>query len=150
MRDFFRGWRRKAGVVTLWILVLAIALAAFFLWISFRQFLHERRPYQMMLQSVDGQTVVQFAWVDRLHDLVSPEFPVNISAGSPHTVSLLSADSVQIPGCRVEFFDRTILPGRFTLRIGDTVYDVMERAIIVDGKEFDWQQRQNRSGAPPP
>ena len=52
---------------------------------------------------------------------------------------VLRSDNVSIPGCVVELYDTTLLPGRFKIRVGDVLYDVMERGIIVGDKEFDWQ-----------
>jgi hypothetical protein len=95
-------------------------------------------PYRMVVRCAEGQTLVQFLRTDE--GLASPEFRVNMPAASPQEVDLRSGNSV-IPGCSIEFSDTTILPGRFKIRIGTTLFDVMERGIFVEGKEFDWQPR---------
>jgi hypothetical protein len=43
-----------------------------------------------------------------------------------------------IPGGRIEFADTTLMPGRFTIRLGQTVFDVMPSRINVDGQDFEW------------
>ena len=93
-------------------------------------------PYEMTLRRSHGRAVVQFARPDRR--LVSPEFPINLPIEESR-VAILRSDDVAIPNCVVEFYDTTILPGRFKIRIGDTLFDVMERGIIVGDKEYDWQ-----------
>lgn len=97
---------------------------------------HREPPYRMTLRRVDGQTVVQFTRPGRR--LVSPEFPVNLPLADPQVVELHS-DDVPIHGCVVEFHDTTLLPGRFRIRIGDRLFDVMERGIEAGGKKVDWE-----------
>jgi hypothetical protein len=55
---------------------------------------------------------------------------------------------VSIPGCVVEFYDTTLLPGRFQIRIGDVLFDVMERGIEVGGKEVDWKPAESDPAQP--
>jgi hypothetical protein len=93
-------------------------------------------PFRMTARRSDGQTFVRFLWPDE--GLASPEFRVALPIDSPREIELRSAKSAP-PGVSIEFCDTTILPGRFQIRIGSSLYDVMERGIIVDGKEFDWQ-----------
>jgi hypothetical protein len=96
-----------------------------------------RRPFRMTVRPVDGHSVVQFAQPDR--GLSSPEFPADLVIEQAHSVDLRSGQ-VAVPGCRVEFYDTTILPGRFRLWVGRTHFDVMQRGIIVGGEEHDWRQ----------
>lgn len=95
-----------------------------------------RQPFRMTLRPADGHAIVQFAQPDR--GISSPEFAADLPIDEAHAVDLRSGE-VAVPGCRVEFYDTTMLPGRFRLWIGRTYFDVMERGIIVDGKEHDWQ-----------
>jgi hypothetical protein len=97
---------------------------------------HQEPPYRMTLRRVDDQALVQFVRPGRR--LVSPQFPVNLPSARPQVVELRS-DDVSIPGCVVEFYDTTLLPGRSQIRIGEVLYDVMESGIVVGGKELDWK-----------
>ena len=128
--------RRKT---TLRLLVaLLVGFAAFVFAAKFGIDAVQGEPYRMTLRRADGQVIVQFARGDL--NLVSPEFPANVPLDTPRVVVLRSHD-VSIPGCVVEFCDTTILPGRFKVRIGEVLYDVMVRGIVVDDKEFDWQRQ---------
>ena len=51
---------------------------------------------------------------------------------------VLDSSSTAIPEGRVEFADMTILPGRFKVQIGQSLFDVMERGIDVDGRSSEW------------
>lgn len=95
-----------------------------------------RQPFRMTLRPVDGHAVVRFTQPDR--NLSSPEFPADLLIEEAHAVDLRSGN-VAVPGCKVEFHDTTMLPGRFRLWIGRTYFDVMQRGIIVGGKEHDWR-----------
>jgi hypothetical protein len=119
------------------LVALLAGFAAFVLVAKFGIDAGQGEPYSMTLRRTDGQAFVRFARADV--KLVSPEFRVDIPLETPRVI-LLRSDDVSIPGCVIEFFDTTILPGRFKIRIGEVLYDVMERAILVDDKEFDWQR----------
>ncbi|WP_435016215.1 hypothetical protein TA3x_003779 [Tundrisphaera sp. TA3] len=93
-------------------------------------------PYQMMLRNADGRAVVQFSQPDR--GLVSPEFPIDIPIETPR-VAVLRSERLDVPGCEVEFFDPTILPGRFQIRIGKVLFDVMPARIVVDDVDHGWK-----------
>ena len=93
-------------------------------------------PFKMSLWSEKGESFVQFGLP--AEGLTSRKFPVKVPVDAPQVVDLRSRSSA-IPGCKIEFFDTTILPGRFKIRIGASLYDVMERGIFVDGKEFEWR-----------
>lgn len=94
------------------------------------------KPFRMMLKPAGDHAVVQFAQPDR--ELTSPEFPADLLIEEAHAVDLTSGN-VAVPGCKVEFHDTTMLPGRFRLWIGRTHFDLMQRGIIVGGKEYDWR-----------
>jgi hypothetical protein len=52
---------------------------------------------------------------------------------------VLSYSEVSIPGCAVENYDNTLPPGYFKIRVGDTVFEVMEVRIAVGGEDFQWK-----------
>jgi hypothetical protein len=91
-------------------------------------------PYRMILRPTGGRAVVQFLQPDR--DVKSPEFPVNLAVDRSFEI-VLNGD-VAIPGGEIEFSDTTFLPGRFKIRIGDTLFDVMEYRIVVNGTDIRW------------
>jgi hypothetical protein len=93
------------------------------------------KPFRMTLTPASGRCLMQFSQPDR--GLVSPMFIVDLPVGSPRAIELRS-DAIPIPGCKVEFYDTTLLPGRFQLRVGKTLYDVMGARIEVDGKIYRW------------
>jgi hypothetical protein len=92
--------------------------------------------YRLVLQPAGQEAVVRFRWPEK--GFASPPFrvPVEIPA---RQVIVLDADNVAIPHGKVEFADRTTAPGRFKIRVGETLFDVSEARIRVDGKLYDWQ-----------
>ena len=50
----------------------------------------------------------------------------------------LPEEGGEIPGGRLTFQDVTLRPGRVTLVLGGHTFDVMERALVVDGVEYFW------------
>ena len=122
--------------------LLAIGLIVFMAtMIGFGMFAMEAlqgEPFQMVLKSDGGHSLVQFIQPDR--SLISREFPVDLVLDSPQEFELCS-NEISLPGCTIEFSDTTMLPGRFQIRIGHALFDVMQRGIIVAGKEYDWHQR---------
>jgi hypothetical protein len=71
--------------------------------------------------------------------LVSPTFQLEVKIDSPKTI-VLDSDDVDIPFVTIEFSDVTLLPGRFTILIGDTRFDVMQNRIHVNDDIYDWQR----------
>jgi hypothetical protein len=120
---------RHKAIVGLLVGQLA-GFAAFVLVAKFGIDAVQPEPYRMTLRRADGRAFVRFARAEV--KLVSPEFRVDIPVEKPQEV-VLRSDAVAIPGCVIEFCDTTILPGRFKIRIGDALYDVMERGIVVEG-----------------
>lgn len=94
-------------------------------------------PYRMTLKPSDGRAVVQFEQPDR--NLLSDEFEIELKLETPRTFELRSG-TIPFPDVTVEFHDTTLLPGRFRLRVGNTVFDVMQRAVIIDGHEHKWHR----------
>ena len=95
-------------------------------------------PFRVMVQPAGDRATIQFERPD--DGLVSPVFPIDRVGLSRQVGGLRVADRL-IPACVVEFIDTTILPGRIRIRIDAQSYDVMERAVIVGGKEYAWQMR---------
>ena len=112
-------------------LAVAMIVAGVVLWSEING-----EPFRMTLRPAGDQATVQFEQPDR--DLVSPEFPVKLAVQARQVADLRSK-KLSIPGCTVEFRDTTIMPGRFQVRVGTVLYDVMRRGIIVDGTEYKWQ-----------
>lgn len=93
-------------------------------------------PFRMTLTPNGTRTVVQFAQPGKY--LLSEEFTVDLSVAASQTIDLRSS-TIPIPGVAIDFHDTTILPGRFTVQIGGTEFDVMDRVVIVNGKEHHWR-----------
>lgn len=93
------------------------------------------QPFRMTVRPANGHAVVQFTQPDR--KLSSPEYRADVLIEKSYAVDLRSGE-VAVPGCKIEFYDTTLLPGRFQLWVGRTFFDVMLRGIIVEGKEYDW------------
>lgn len=93
-------------------------------------------PYQMIVLPESGGAVVQF--IQPSEELVSPRFHVRQSVDSPKSV-VLDSPNVQLPVGELEFADHTFLPGRFTIRIDNKRFDVMQNRIDVDNTIIDWQ-----------
>lgn len=92
--------------------------------------------YRMVLKPEGQETVVRFYWPEK--GFVSPPFRVPVKIPARQTV-VLDSDDAAIPHGQVEFADRTAPPGRFKIRVGETLFDVSEARIRVDGKLYDWQ-----------
>lgn len=94
-------------------------------------------PFRLLMEPGNGKANVQF--VQPGAGLVSPRITVMLGLDKPYDLSL-DAASVPIPGGHIEFADTTILPGRFKMRIGNKLFDVMVREIYVDGKPMRWER----------
>jgi hypothetical protein len=94
-------------------------------------------PFQLVVEQNDDHATVQFMQAQT--GLISKVFPIDIDRHfEGRQVVVLDSASVIIPGGRIEFADTTLLPGRFTIRVGQTVFDVMQSGIDVDGQPFEW------------
>ncbi|MSR56700.1 MAG: hypothetical protein EXS05_03385 [Planctomycetaceae bacterium] len=98
-------------------------------------------PFRLIIEPENDHASVQFTQPNAR--LVSRSFPINLHFDERHEVILDSA-SVSIPGGRVEFADTTILPGRFKVRFGETLFDVMQNGIEVGGQLTDWKTDDSR------
>lgn len=94
-----------------------------------------RQPYRLVIEPDDGHSVVHFAQPGRA--LMSRGFRVDVHVEKRMNL-VLDSSSTAIPEGRVEFADTTILPGRFKVRIGQSLFDVMERGLEVDGSSSGW------------
>jgi len=90
----------------------------------------------MEVEPEDDHATVRF--IDAGPGLVSDAFQIDRRIAERQVV-VLDSDSVTIPGGQIEFSDTTLLPGRFTIWIGPTIFDVMSRGIDVDGEHFWWR-----------
>lgn len=97
----------------------------------------QRSPFRMTLKPSDGHAVLQFGQPDR--NLLSDEFNVELRLETARTFDLRSG-TISFPNVTVEFYDTTRLPGRFRIRVGRTLFDVMERGVIIDGNEHEWHR----------
>lgn len=118
-------------------LIASVAVASATIGVAFVIASVQGAPFRMTLKSVNGLTVVQFAQPDR--NLVSDEFPVDLVLDKPQTVELRSGQ-IAIPGITVDFYDITLLPGRFQIRVGRSQFDIMSHSIEVDGKDHAWHR----------
>lgn len=101
-------------------------------------------PFRLIIEPEDDHARVHFLQPGT--GQVSKTFPISLRLDDRREVVLDSA-TVAIPSGRIEFADTTILPGRFKLRFGDTLFDVMQRGINVDGQLSEWTKFKPR-GAP--
>lgn len=124
--------RRKKVIVAIGTVVVFMGLA-FVLVVRSVQ----RSPFRMTLKPSNGRAVVQFGQPDR--NLLSDEFNVELWLETPRTFDLRSG-AISCPNVKVEFYDTTLLPGRFRIRVGRTLFDVMERGVIIDGYEHAWHR----------
>ncbi len=92
-------------------------------------------PFVMQVNHRDGESIVQF--FNPTRERKSPEFKVTREKGENFRVELVSNEA-KIPGGAIEFYDATVLPGRFTILFAGTKFDVMGGVIIVNGQAFDW------------
>jgi hypothetical protein len=90
----------------------------------------------MVLKPAGRETVVRFRWPEK--GFVSPPFRVPVET-SARSVIVLDSDDAMIPHGEIESADRSTSPGRFKIRVGETLFDVSEARIRVNGKLYDWQ-----------
>jgi hypothetical protein len=119
-------WSVVAAVV-----LVSVAFATARMWQSLNG-----PPFQMVVEPDDDHATVRF--IDAGTGLVSDSFRIDRRVAERQVV-VLDSDSVTIPEGQIEFSDTTLMPGRFTIRIGQTIFDVMSRGINVDGEHFWWR-----------
>ncbi len=119
--------------------IVAISTVVVFMGLAFVLVVRsvQRSPFRMTLKPSNSHAVVQFGQPDR--NLLSDEFNVELRLESPRTFDLQSG-TISFPNVTVEFYDTTLLPGRFRIRVGGTLFDVMERGVISDGDEHEWHR----------
>jgi hypothetical protein len=91
----------------------------------------------MIVEPNDGHATVQFMQPGT--GLISKSFSID-GQFEGREVVVLDSPTVTIPGGRIDFADTTLMPGRFTIRLGETIFDVMPRGIDVDGQHFEWRR----------
>ena len=89
----------------------------------------------MIIEPEDDHATVQFVQPGR--DRVSRRFRIE-GRFEEREVVVLNSANVTVPGGHIQFTDTTLMPGRFTILIGETVFDVMPGGIDVDGRPFEW------------
>ena len=94
-------------------------------------------PFQMVVEPVDDHGAVQFAQVGT--GRISQTFQID-SRFETRQVVVLDSAAATIPGGQIEFADITLMPGRFKIRVGQSLFDVMSGAIYVDGQYFEWRR----------
>jgi hypothetical protein len=122
--------------VSRFLLFLALSVAGLILLVK-ASFLLDDAPYRMTLTPFQGRGKVQFFEPGKRY--VSAEFEVDYPFQKPHVI-ILDSGYVVIPGGAIEFYDASPLPGRFQIRIGGTLFDVMEEHIFINGHYHAWIQ----------
>jgi hypothetical protein len=102
-------------------------------------FLLDGEPYTMTITPFEGGAQIQF--LEPSAHYVSPVFKVDVPFQSPYVVKL-DSDELPIPGATIEFSDTTPMPGRFKIRVGQTLFDIMEERIFVDRREYSWIRKR--------
>jgi hypothetical protein len=93
-------------------------------------------PFQLVIEpDGDNHATVQFTQAGR--GLTSKSFRIDGHI-EKRDVVVLDSPAAAIPGGHIEFADTTLLPGRFTIRLGQIVFDVMVGGIRVDGRFSEW------------
>jgi hypothetical protein len=92
-------------------------------------------PFQMVVEPGNDHATVQF--FQTAAGRASKPFRID-GHFQKREVVILDSPEVTIPGGRIEFADTTLLPGRFTIRLGQAVFDVTQSGITVDGEQFEW------------
>jgi hypothetical protein len=125
--------RHRSQFVALAVTAILV-LALYWLWRSANGL-----PYLLHMKASENGAAVQFSMRDSGagQARVSPIFKVPVSISSDSQITLTSPN-VTIPQGLIEFSDTTTMPGRFRIRFGDVVLDVMEARIIADGVSHNW------------
>jgi len=118
--------------------LLALTAAVLMAGVLLRFALPHHAPFRMTLRPASGRTELQFTQPDG--NLESEIFVVDLPLAEPLAIDLVSDES-PAQGVIIEFADATLLPGRFCLHIGNSKFDVMVRAILVDGDQHEWRRR---------
>jgi hypothetical protein len=119
---------------------VAVLAAAGCFWAAWRSI--NGPPYVLIITPADEGAAVQFIRPTGSagKDLASPWFVIAGPVSSPSKTVLASA-ATEVPGGIIEFADTTITPGRFRVRLGGKVFDVMEARIVVDSIDHEWTPR---------
>lgn len=123
--------RNRMSIIALLGAGLAVLLVA--TPIVFRLF--DGPPYQMVIEPEDDHAIVRFTQAGAR--LFSKPFRIDHHVERREVV-VLDSPAAKIPGGSIVFADTTVMPGKFTIRIGEKRFDVMSRGIEVDGESFDW------------
>lgn len=125
---YFSVQQRGAAVILCALIVLLVASYVA------RQMLNDP-PFRMTIEPEGDHAIVRFFQPGK--NLISPPFRTGLRVDRRHEI-VLDSRSIEIPGGQIEFWDTTILPGRFTIRLGETLFDVMSAGIDVNGSPTQW------------
>jgi hypothetical protein len=102
-------------------------------------------PFVLRLEPDGEHATVQFVNPKLVsnNEIASPKFAIDTRQSAPFETKLMSSETI-VPGGTIEFSDTTMLPGRFRIRFGNRVFDVMSSRIVVDGKDTDWLEQPRK------
>ena len=98
--------------------------------------LYGNGPFRIAFTPEPDTTVVQFTYP--AEHLQSPIFRVPKFVDDPFESELTSTETI-LPNATIEFADTTIMPGRFKIRVGDSLFDIMSSAINFNGVNYAWE-----------
>ena len=104
----------------------------------YASFLFDGDPYVMQITPSPEGGKIRFFQPSAKR--VSPDFEMKYPFKFTYSIELTSSENV-IPGGTIEFSDVSPLPGRFKIRIGDTLLDVMEQSIFVNDQVYGWNRQ---------
>jgi|GEM_PF-2859517 len=128
-----RSWARELAIG---ILVCCSSLLILFLFTKLAILSVSEPPFRMILEPAGDHAVVRF--ISPGPGLSSDQFPVSLPISERQEI-VLDSERVLIPGGRVVFSDTTILPGRFTIQIGDMLFEIMSSRIVLNGENLEWK-----------
>lgn len=131
--------RNKRQAIALGMAIMAVCLVLYSVWRAMN-----RPPYVLSITSHETGGMIQLEKPGESPDdsVVSPKIRIPIAVNLDAQVRL-QRDTNSIPHGTIEFMDTTTMPGRFQLRFGDVMIDVMPSSIVVNDVSYDWLSRDS-------
>lgn len=98
--------------------------------------------WQVVLHDVDVHMAFTIQRVQNGKESLTVIFEDKYTGALKPTYYSLPKDAVSLPDTKLIFADTTMLPGRVTLQVLGHTLDIMERALIINGKDHSWNETE--------
>jgi len=119
------------------LLLLALPLALLFVFLSIFIFWRSGQGWQLQFEQRGQDVLLKITQARYVPAGVNLVIPSGVFFTDPQFVEIRSRGDT-VPVGEISFVDTTILPGRVTLVLEGNEIDIMSRALIVNGAEYEW------------